>query len=269
MKRNLLVRAVVIWLSVAWVHVSCGQTPQETAPADGEIPAALLAANPASHSRNITGGEATADFQFTLRNTGTGPLTIREITTSCGCTTTGEMSLPLVLAVQQTMDLPVQLNLEGKTGELTKSVFVMTDQGCRTLLVTVKIEPPPAAVPAEESARQANLRLARADRQAIFRGDCARCHAQPAEGLKGRELYAAACGICHEAEHRASMVPDLRVTAAGRDRLFWETIISQGRHDTLMPAFSKQHQGILDDAQIASLADFLSGEFPARAAPKQ
>ena len=41
--------------------------------------------------------------------------------------------------------------------------------------------------------------IAKADRQAIFKADCATCHAKPGEGKYGKALYDAVCAICHEA----------------------------------------------------------------------
>ncbi len=82
--------------------------------------------------------------------------------------------------------------------------------------------------------RAKNQGLAKADRQAVFKGECAKCHAEPTKGKIGRELYAVACGICHEAEHRASMVPDLKALNKPTSRDYWLQWIAHGKADTLM-----------------------------------
>jgi hypothetical protein len=41
--------------------------------------------------------------------------------------------------------------------------------------------------------RLRNIQLAMADRQVVFKNDCAECHAKPAIGKTGQPLYEAAC----------------------------------------------------------------------------
>ena len=73
----------------------------------------------------------------------------------------------------------------------------------------------------------------------------------------GHDLYLGACAICHDAEHRASMVPDLRESDESRDAAYWREHITDGIEGTLMPAFAKEKQGILSGEQIESLVKFL------------
>src|SRR4030095_14910931 len=98
---------------------------------------------------------------------------------------------------------------------------------------------------------------------AVFRNDCASCHVTPAVGKKGYELYQAACGVCHDAEHRASFVPNLRALNKPTNHNYWLTWVMYGREGSLMPAFAKAKGGPLDEEQIQSLADYLEGEFKA------
>ena len=53
--------------------------------------------------------------------------------------------------------------------------------------------------------RQRDLMAAQKDRQAVFRGNCAACHALPAVGRTGDALFAKACAICHISDHRAEI----------------------------------------------------------------
>ncbi len=105
--------------------------------------------------------------------------------------------------------------------------------------------------------RGKNIQLAQADRQVVFKGDCAQCHSDYAESQFGHDLYLGACAICHDAEHRASMVPDLRAMGEPRDAAYWRASITHGIDGTLMPAFAKEKEGILSDEQIESLVKFL------------
>jgi len=112
--------------------------------------------------------------------------------------------------------------------------------------------------------REQNQQLALADRQAVFRGDCASCHADVAKGKQGKELYVAACGVCHEAEHRATMVADLHTAKQERNAEYWHNWITNGKQGSLMPAFATSAGGILDEAQIASLVDYLMKNMPTK-----
>ena len=65
--------------------------------------------------------------------------------------------------------------------------------------------------------------------------------------------------VCHDAKHRASMVPDLRSPDKSRDADYWRQHITDGIDGTLMPAFAKSKDGILSNEQIESLVKFLAG----------
>ena len=135
-----------------------------------------------------------------------------------------------------------------------------------TLLVTAELPPaadvdPVSGVSSGEAmsarSRGKNIQLAQADRQAVFKGDCAACHSDYAEAQFGHDLYLGACAICHDAEQRASMVPDLREAGVQRDAAHWRQHITDGIDGTLMPAFAIEKGGILSDEQIESLVKFL------------
>jgi hypothetical protein len=100
------------------------------------------------------------------------------------------------------------------------------------------------------------------DRQAVFKGDCTKCHVTPAIGKSGRELYDAACGICHDSPHRASFVPSLYTLNHPTDYNFWKQWTGEGKPGTVMPAFSSKHGGPFTDEQIESLARNLVNIFP-------
>jgi len=72
-----------------------------------------------------------------------------------------------------------------------------------------------------------------------------------------RELFQAACGICHEAEARATLVPALRNLKHPPDAAYWRRWIARGKPDSLMPAFAGQEGGPLTDGQIDSLVELL------------
>jgi cytochrome c5 len=107
---------------------------------------------------------------------------------------------------------------------------------------------PPVVRVLTDAERANGLAVARTDRQAVFKADCASCHAKPAQGKYGKPLYDAVCGICHDAEHRAeAAVPDLHNLKVPTSNEFWRTWIAHGKAGSLMPAFSAAEGGPLTD----------------------
>ncbi len=248
---------VALMLSLLAVVGSRGDEPREPSPAgDGEIPASVLAWDQTEKEQTLRDGETIAAFDFTMKNGSPAEVEVQKINVSCGCTSLAGRETPFKLKPGESETLRVRMNVAGKIGEVTKTVYVMTDHGAKTLLVTAKIIPPDTAT--VTTMREQNLAFAKANRQAVFQGDCAACHARPADAKQGLELYQNACAICHDAEHRAAIVPDLRVPKEGRDAAWWRAHITDGREGTLMPAFAKEKGGILSDAQIESLVKFLT-----------
>ena len=212
-------------------------------------------------------GEATAAFEFRVTNKADAVIAIQTIATSCGCTAAELPPLPAApyqLAAGATAPIRVVMDLKGKAGLISKSVTVGTSVG--SALLTIQVNIPAAAVPTVAASgmgadRAKNLEIATHDRQAILKGDCAKCHATPAAGKMGQDLYGAVCTICHEANPRAAMIPDLHVARGPRDLAFWTKWISEGGPGTMMPGFSTKQGGPLDDDQVASLAMYLFAVF--------
>ena len=78
----------------------------------------------------------------------------------------------------------------------------------------------------------------------------------------GHELNVSGCGICHDAEHRAAFVPDLRALKHPTNAEHWKQWITASKPGSLMPAFSKAHDGPLNDEQIVSLVNYLTNAMP-------
>lgn len=225
------------------------------------MPADVLAFDEEQKEYNAKPDEINVPFIFNLTNISTGDVTITYVQTSCGCTTT-KIQLPMKLSPGDTTNIPINMNLAGKSGVVPKSVTLHTDKGHKVLWVKANIQAPPPNSAAEAMNRQRNQQLALADRQAVFKGDCAKCHVEPLIGKTGKELYTAACGICHEAEHRATMVTDLHNLKIAPNAEYWKFFIVNGKPGTLMPAFSHAQGGPLSDAQVATLVEYLVKEFP-------
>jgi cytochrome c5 len=211
---------------------------------------------------NATPRDVEALFQFQVTNRTDQPVEIRSTATSCHCTVAKPPRQPWSIPPGGSDTLLVRVDLLSRRGALTKTIYVDSSLGEVLLLVHVNV-PPPAAV-----LRESNVMAARANRQAVLHGDCASCHVAPTVNLRGKELFTAACLICHGGPNRASMVPDLTVAKTPRDAAYWDKWIRGGGEGTLMPAFAKTNDGSLDDAQIASLVEFLVRNLPTQPAGK-
>ncbi len=225
--------------------------------AAGPLPEGVLAWDGATKETNVTENTTAAHFVFSFTNISTNPVVILSVRPSCGCTTTKLPPLPWTLAPGTNGQMDATVNIEGKSGTLYKSIGVYTDEGSKTLVLTITILP--FVMPKmSEADRARNVKIAAADRQAVFKGECATCHVQRGEGKYAQALYEADCAICHDSVPRATMVPDLHALKTPTNFEFWRIWIAHGKPGSLMPAFSTVDGGPLSDMQINSLANYLS-----------
>ncbi|MBP9902774.1 MAG: DUF1573 domain-containing protein [Verrucomicrobiota bacterium] len=229
----------------------------------GALATGILAFDAEAKEAMVKPGEIAANYLFLLTNVSPAEITISRVQTSCGCTTAQMPPMPWKIPAGGTGQIPVVMNVQGKSGVVTKTLTVYTDRGLKSLLVKTTILPPaPQLMTAAD--RERNQLLAKTDRQAVFKGDCARCHVEPVIGKFGKDLYLTACGICHETEHRATMVPDLRNLPNDTNADYWKLMITMGKEGTLMPAFAQAQGGPLSDPQIKTLVGYLVTNFPAQ-----
>ena len=205
-------------------------------------------------------GDLDMAFSFAVTNISETNVTINWVRPSCGCTVAKLPPTPWTLKPGEGGHIDFNLDIRGKFGTLAKYVSVDTSLGQKMLQIKAIIPQSTAALGMDSRAK--NMQLAMADRQVVFRGDCASCHATPTVGKKGEQLYSAACAICHDAPHRATMVPDLRALKKATGVDYWAFWIANGKPGTLMPGFAKAHGGPLDEEQIRSLAEFMFEKFP-------
>jgi mono/diheme cytochrome c family protein len=230
------------------------------------LPDGVLVWDATTKETNVTANAATAHFVFNFTNVFTNPVVILNVRPSCGCTTTKLPPLPWTLAPGTNGQMEATVNLEGKSGTLYKTLAVSTDKGSKTLMLKITIRP--FEMPKlSEAERARNRKIAAADRQAVFKGECATCHVQHGAGKYGEALYEADCAICHEGEYRATMVPDLHTLKTPTNFEFWRTWIAHGKPGSLMPAFSTVDGGPLSDMQIASLASYLTATIRSKPLP--
>jgi mono/diheme cytochrome c family protein len=233
------------------------------------IPAGVLTWSNTLQNLDAAADQPEAHFTFFFTNTSPGKVVIISVHPSCGCTTAQLPALPWIVEAGTNGQIGITVNLAGKSGSLFKTVNVTTDKGKLDLMVRINILPPVIPTMSDEDRARA-MAAAKVDRQAVFKGDCAICHVKPGVGKYGKQLYDVSCGICHEGEHRASMVPDLHAIKTATNEDFWRTWIMHGKPGSLMPAFATAEGGPLNDVQISSLASYLNATIPSKVpAPPQ
>lgn len=199
-------------------------------------------------------------FAFAFTNISSAPASILGTQSSCECTVAEIPAKPWILSPGAVGTLHVRMNIVGRFGLVTKTVAVETSHG--THLLTVRARIPLTPAPFNVSPRITDMAAAKKDPQIIFRDGCAACHAHPTIGRKGQDLFVKACGICHQAEHRAEMVPNLAQILRPKDAAYWRGIIVHGKPGTIMPAFAAAEGGILDPGQVDSLVEYLVRAYP-------
>lgn len=211
-------------------------------------------------------GQDFAHFAFNFTNKTGEQLTILDVHPSCGCTTADLPSRPWLIPAGTGGVIKLNVNLAGKRGTVFKTATVITDKGQRQLTLRIDLTPPPPVQLTDEQ-KMAGITAAKADRMAIFKGDCASCHMKNIAGTYGQVLYQNACAICHDAPNRATMVPNLAALKVATSVEFWRAWITFGKPGSLMPSWAKSQGGPLDDIQIASLAQYLNAVYPSKVAP--
>jgi cytochrome c553 len=209
-------------------------------------------------------GDITARFTYKVVNASAAEVVIDDVRTSCGCTHAELPSKPWHLAPGETNKMEVLVDLRGREGKLFKTITVQSAAAPKTLTVMVVIPPEAstARMPTDMVNRLFGQELGALDHQAVFKTDCVKCHLTPAFGKFGENLFHTACGICHEAKHRASMVPDLRTLKTPIDDNYWYNWVAHGKAGSLMPGFAAADGGPLSDTQVESLVKYLGDEFP-------
>lgn len=211
-------------------------------------------------------GERYAEFKFWFTNNSPEEVYIMRAQSSCFCTVAQLPQTPWRIPPGTNGSIDVKMDLAGKSGTVSKGVNVDTTGGSYALSVQTTITPATTTPGMADADRLRNMQTALADRQAIFtKAECVSCHADPAKGvMDGAKLYTGVCGVCHDSQHRASTVPDLRKLNHPTDPEHWHQWITHGRAGTMMPAFTKTEGGPLDEQQIEAIVAHLVRTIPSR-----
>jgi mono/diheme cytochrome c family protein len=256
MKWSRAAAAGLAWL--AWLAVAGGLPARE----GGDSPPAgpTLVFDAESKEYHATAEETSAPFTFYATNVWTNAIVIQDVSPSCYCTVAALPAQPWILPPGASGAVTARVELEGGGQEtVVRTLTFSTSVGERVVTMEVSVAAPSrrADTPLTAEERKAAAAKAGADGRAIFKGDCAACHADKARGLLGKELYAAACGICHDSPQRVGSVPGLPGSNPPADLEAWKKIVACGKPHTMMPGFAATEGGPLTELQVSSLAAYL------------
>ena len=182
---------------------------------------------------------------FTFKNIGDETLIIKDVKSSCGCTTAVLSSNEYLPNTGKSID--VTYDTRGKFGHTKKKVTVVSNDpnSPHTLLlqgeVITDMDHPPIPVA-----------------KVLFEGSCARCHSDPAKDKYHKELYNKACALCHDfPELDGHWIAPNRYEMSYRSSKHLLNIIKNGIDNSSMPSFLKENGGPLDEKQIESLVEYI------------
>ena len=231
--------------------------------------ALVLVAAPVPEAPSIRFDSSTHDFgtvpsdvkqtyPWPYRNAGTATLEITSAAPSCGCTAT--VVDPASVPPGAAGTLLVTFDPAGQSGDVRKTITVASNDPVhpRTILtILAKVTVHEAPLKPGEHPRIAG--------QSLLMGSCGGCHAAPAEGKAGAPLFAAICAPCHGSARAPAL--DAAYLASHDDKVIAQAI-AFGTANPKMPGFSKLMGGPLDDAQVASLVDWLRTSRSSHGGPK-
>jgi len=187
-------------------------------------------------------------YHFDFENFSPSNITDIKLTTSCGCTTvkyTGD-----TIAPKEKLPVEVNVDLTGKRGKITKGVIATFKKDGVEFEKEFSVK---FVVKKNVDGHQAtNLK------EVLFNEKCGSCHAKPAEGKLGKELFVAVCAFCHG--ENAQGVSAMGFTKVGYYQNFdvkrIRAVIENGTPQGEMPGFSREQGGPLDRKQIETLVGY-------------
>lgn len=182
----------------------------------------------------------TVEHTFIFENKGTQDLWIKEVTTSCGCT--AALVRSNTVKPGEKGEIKVSYDSQGRAGKVSRTITVVSNdqvEPVKELTIDAYV------TPSMHEAFNVN--------ESLFSEKCGACHFNPALNKKGKELYDAVCAFCHG--RTAGGLEKLKGLEGG---VFVERT-RNGISGTEMPAWSKDKGGPLDEEQIMSLSNFISG----------
>ena len=202
---------------------------------------------------------------FVVKNTGSKPLVITRVKTSCGCT--AGMMESSVIHPGKTGNLRISYNPKGSQGRVTRYVDILSNDPKEP---SVRVSVTASGVNPAREKKEARVvgRTHPEEEKLLFSGDCRACHVPRRGGEKGRKLYMSTCSMCHGESGEGRKIGEARLAPAIRVKSMSvkssegiHEVVSAGTGDPWMPGFSGKFGGPLSSEQIGSLVELIEKEF--------
>lgn len=229
-----------------------GQTVRPEERTGVGVPVPVIRFEKTTHDFGEMAADAKVDYAWVIHNDGKAPLEIVNTFPSCGCT--ASLIEDKAIAPGTSGVLRVTFDAVGQHGDIRKSIAVLSsDPAMPRVLLTVLARVLPPVNP-RVSADHPSI-----TGQSYLVGDCASCHAAPAAGNEGEELWRAVCAMCHGARAEGKLAPPLRNRdyLEGRSDKDLHDSIAFGTANPRMPGFSEMMGGPLNETQIDSLVGLI------------
>lgn len=199
------------------------------------------------------------EFRWVFHNDGDEPLRILTTRPSCACTATLVQKDPVPPGGTGFID--VTFDPTSQYGQVHKSLAVTSnDPVNKAVLLTMEARVIPSDTERPSPGHPP------ISGQSLLIGDCASCHAKPASGKSGGDLWNAVCSMCHGRQAEGGRAPSLREASylESRDDKTLADAIAYGTVNPKMPGFSVDMGGPLSREQIESLVKLLRSWGPIR-----
>lgn len=262
-------RMIFISATIALL-VLAGGSAKTADPAGAGVPVPIIRFEKTTHDFGELAADAKVEHAWVIHNDGKAPLEIVNTFPSCGCT--ASLIEDKGIAPGGKGILRVSFDAVGQNGDVRKSIAVLSNDPAKPRVLLTVIARVLAPVNPRVSRDHPGI-----TGQSYLVGDCASCHAAPATGKEGAELWGVVCAMCHGDRAQGKLAPPLRNAdyLEGRGDKDLHDSIAFGTVNPRMPGFSEMMGGPLKEAQIDSLVRLIRSWGPvgdteaAPAAPSQ
>lgn len=204
---------------------------------------------PTRHDFGALRSDQRVAHDWVYHNDGDAPLRILSTRPQCGCTAVVPSDDPVPPGGTGT--LRVTFDAAGLHGTIRKSLAVTSNDPVQPrVLLTITADVTPVDEPVDESGHP------RIAGQSMLVGGCVSCHAEPARGKTGAELYSAVCAMCHGPDgNGGKAAPSIREPSylGSLSDVELSTAIAYGTANPNMPGFLDLMGGPLSANQVDSL----------------
>ena len=241
---------ILILISVSCQKVTLAQKMTlDNKPLAIQKSASRLMIEPSEYNFGLIDEGIEVSHDFSLTNKSQQVINIYNAYATCGCTV--PKLLKHSLKPNETTILKITVDTTMKLGNITKSVFIVTNDTKnpkQEIKLIMNVKDPHKGLSKEKMAK-------------IFTSEkCTSCHVARGIGLFGRDLYNADCAMCHGPKAEGAVGPKL--IGPYYDKNYYTNITKVASFGSpshpSMPGFLSDAGGPLNKDQIDSIVKYLS-----------